>query len=198
MILTINSEITQFLGRLCASWEDFIVVFWSLLTCAKWCFCPRLSRGMIFTAYLLGLEISPIGKAKKLSPDLDISLLEQTHALGSKHKWAVLGVTWKPCCPMGCGGVMARGWTVLGGRGTLLGTRRPAAPAVLGVIASTHTHSCNIMTAGIQLFPLNVHFNSLTCPEWKATTETAHFLPVFFFFSFYSQFYLCSAFMFLF
>lgn len=140
------------------SWEDFIVVFWSLLTCTKWCLCLRLwgkglsllaSQGRIFTAYLLRLEIFPVGKAKKFwTLTWTFPCWSKRTPWGAKHSRAVPGVPWGALLPhgVGWGDAMPWGWS----REAELpcwAPGRTAAPAVLGVIASVHTRSCSMETA---------------------------------------------------
>lgn len=94
---------------------------WSWLTCAKWCLCLRLggkglsllaSGGTIFTAYLLQLEIFPVGKAKNFTT-LNLHVL----AGACSHLGVANTATRRPVCPgepcypVGWGGAMPWGWS---------------------------------------------------------------------------------------
>lgn len=139
------------------SLEDFTEVFLVLADLCQMVSLPQTlphrgkglsllaSGGTIFTAYLLQLEIFPVGKAKKfLTLNLHVLVGASTH-LGVVNSHPVPGVPWGALLPCGVGRCDAVGM-VPRHRALLLGTFWTAAPAVLGVIASAHPCSRSMET----------------------------------------------------
>lgn len=194
-----DREITKFLGRLFLWARKILLWFFGLYwLCAKWCLCLRLwgkglsllaSRGRIFTAYLMVVEISLLGNVKTFWVWLGHSLAWHKHApWGAKDRWTVPAVPGGAQHPSGVGDGMARGQSR---RQSWAAPCRSSGNAGWDCLRTTS--SCCLGTASLleKYFFQFIYLSGVKSNYWNI----AQFFNWFFF---CSKFYLCSAFMFLF